>query len=492
MTELSCEVLVVGAGPTGLMLANWLTRLGVRVLVVDGKDGPTRESRALVVQARSLEIYDQLGIGDEVLDAAHRAEGLSPGSGARVFGRVPLGPLGKGVTPYPFLEVLEQSRNEEILYDNLRKLGGDVVWETPVTAMTQVEEGIEAKVGNHTVRARFCVGCDGSNSAVRRARRIAFEGTTNAHRFYVLDAVAAAGLVTDSVNVRPGGREFLLAFPMSGRGNWRLIGLIRDEDGDGTLDEEDVRARLREIFAVTYAEARWFATYRVHHKVAAAFRDGPFFLAGDAGHVHSPVGAQGMNTGLQDAHNLAFKLADVLQGRRKDSWLDRYEAERRPVAKTLVATTDRLFQAITDDRRTVRALRTALIPVLAPIATRVLPRTSGGSRLFQYVSQVRIHYPIGPDARTPDGKRDPVVGRRLPWAGGNFGVLRTADWQIHGYGGVEGTEAPDLGLPVHIFPAAPTTYLKSGFFYLIRPDGFVAARAEPADAEVKFRHAMAV
>ncbi|AEV82193.1 monooxygenase [Actinoplanes sp. SE50] len=492
MTELSCEVLVVGAGPTGLMLANWLTRLGVQVLVVDGKDGPTRESRALVVQARSLEIYDQLGIGDQILDAANRAEAISPGSGSRVFGRVPLGALGRGTTPYPFLEVLEQSRNEEILYDHLRKLGGDVIWETPVTAVTQVERGLEAKVGNHTVQARFCVGCDGANSAVRKARRIAFEGSTNAHRFYVLDAAAAAGLVGGAVNVRPGGRDFLLAFPMPGRDNWRLIGIVRDVDGDSALDEDDVRGRLRELFAVTYTEARWFATYRVHHRVAAAFRDGPFLLAGDAGHVHSPIGAQGMNTGLQDAHNLAFKLADVLRGRRRDTWLDRYEAERRPVAKTLVATTDRLFQAITSQRTLSRVVRTAMIPLIAPMAARALPRTSGGSRLFQYVSQTRIHYPIGPQARTPDGKRDPVVGRRLPWTGANFAVLRTADWQIHGYGGVEGTEAPDLGLPVHVFPAAPATPLQPGLFYLVRPDGFVAGRATPAEAEVTFRHALAV
>src|SRR5262245_4424747 len=119
MTEVSCEVLVVGAGPTGLMLANWLTRLGVQVLVVDGKDGPTTESRGVGGKARSLEIYDQLGIGDQVVDAARRAGAVSPGTGARVFGRVPLGDFGRGTTPYPFLEVLEQSRNEEILYDHL-------------------------------------------------------------------------------------------------------------------------------------------------------------------------------------------------------------------------------------------------------------------------------------------------------------------------------------------------------------------------------------
>ncbi|WP_045745183.1 FAD-dependent monooxygenase [Actinoplanes rectilineatus] len=489
MAELTCEVLVVGAGPTGLMLANWLTRLGVRVIVADGKAGPTAESRALVVQARSLEIYDQLGIGDQVLEAAHRAEAIAPGFGARTFGRVPLGRIGAGVTPYPFIEVLEQSRNEEILYDNLRKLGGEVAWESPVTAAVQIEDGVEAKVGNDTVRARFCVGCDGSNSLVRRSRRIDFEGITNPHRFFVLDAVAARGLVRDAVNVRPGGDDFLLGFPMRA-GGWRLIGLVRDADGDGELDEEDARTRMRQEYGVTYEQSRWFATYRVHHRVAAAFRDGPFLLAGDAAHVHSPVGGQGMNTGLQDAHNLAFKLADVVRGRRRDSWLDRYEAERRPVARTLVATTDRLFGAITSQRTAPRLARRAVVPLVAPVMVRLLPRFRGGSRLFQYVSQVRVHYRMDP-RQSPTAERDPVVGRRLPWAGGNFTVLRAAEWQIHSYGAPTAADAPDLGLPVHVFPAATGTTLRAGRFYLIRPDGFVAAQADPVEAERVFRQAMA-
>jgi 2-polyprenyl-6-methoxyphenol hydroxylase-like FAD-dependent oxidoreductase len=490
MAELTCEVLVVGAGPTGLMLANWLTRLGVQVMVADGKDGPTAESRALVVQARSLEIYDQLGIGDEVLEAAHRAEALAPGFGARAFGRIPLGRLGARLTPYPFIEVLEQSRNEEILYDNLRKLGGDVFWESPVTAVVQTDDGVEAKVGNHTVRARFCVGCDGANSVVRRARRIDFEGVTNPHRFFVLDAAGTHGLVPDAVNVRPERTDFLLGFPMRGDGNWRLIGLVRDTDGDGDLDEEDARERMLRTYGVTYDRSRWFATYRVHHRVAAAFRDGPFFLAGDAAHVHSPVGGQGMNTGLQDAHNLAFKLADVLRGARRDGWLDRYEAERRPVARKLVATTDRLFGLITSSRLPIRVLRRVAIPLIAPIAVRLLPGSSGGSRLFQYVSQIRIHYRLDPDAR-PASPRDPVIGRRLPWSGGNYAALRAACWQIHGYGDVAAADAPDLGIPVHVFPAAPATTLKSGLFYLVRPDGFVAASAGAVEAGTLFRHVMA-
>jgi 2-polyprenyl-6-methoxyphenol hydroxylase-like FAD-dependent oxidoreductase len=482
--ELSCDVLVVGAGPTGLMLANWLVKLGVRVVVVDGKQGPTRESRALVLQARSVEVYDQLGIGDTVLKAAHRAVALAPGFGSRVFGRIPLGKLGEGVTPHPWIEVLEQSRNEEILYANLQALGGSVRWGQSVSSLALTGGTVEAVVGDTTVTARFCVGADGSNSVVRKARGIAFEGVTNPHTFYVIDATAVGGLVEGAINVRPGKDDFVLGFPMNGRGNWRLIGLARDDDGDGKLAEDDARARMRRDFAVTYGDSRWFATYKVHHRVAAAFRDGPFFLAGDAAHVHSPVGGQGMNTGLQDAHNLAFKLADVVHGRAGDAWLDRYEAERRPVAKTLVATTDRLFGFITSQKTSLRVLRRAIVPLLAPIGVRAVPRTAGGSRLFGYVSQIRIRYHL-----TSDGERDAVVGRRLAWAGDNYEALRSLQWQIHGYGEIDESQVPDLGLPVHLFKPAPQTPLRPGLLYLVRPDGFVAAEAEPQQAAEVFRSA---
>jgi 2-polyprenyl-6-methoxyphenol hydroxylase-like FAD-dependent oxidoreductase len=478
-----CDVLVVGAGPTGLMLANWLVKLGVDVIVADGKDGPTIQSRALVLQARSVEIYDQLGVSDQVLRAANRAVALAPGFGPRVFGRIPLGPAGEGVTPYPWIEVLEQSRNEEILYANLRALGGDVRWGAAVSDVTGTADGVTATVGGEAVSARFCVGADGANSVVRQARDIAFDGITNKHLFYVIDAAAAAGLVEGAINVRPGGEDFLLAFPMHGRGNWRLIGLARDSDGDGQVSEAEARQRIRDGFAVTYGDARWYATYRVHHRVAARFRDGPFFLAGDAAHVHSPVGGQGMNTGLQDAHNLAFKLADVIQGRASDAWLDRYEAERRPVARTLVATTDRLFGFVTSQRLALRALRRAVVPLAAPVGVRVLPRSGGAARFFQYVAQIRIHYWMGPRGR----RRGEVVGRRLPWAGGNYEVLRSLQWQIHGYGA---SSAPDIGLPVHLFPAAPDTALRPDLLYLVRPDGFVSAAATPAEAPDVFRRAL--
>ncbi|MFI5936929.1 FAD-dependent monooxygenase [Actinoplanes sp. NPDC051494] len=483
--DLDCDVLVAGAGPTGLMLANWLLKLGVRVVIADGKPGPSRESRALVVQARSIEIYDQLGLADQVLGQAHRAGALAPGFGPRSFGKVPLGPLGEGLTPYPWIEVLEQSRNEQILHDNLRALGGSVRWGEQVSAVTPIPGGLTAAVGETTVSARYCVGADGANSIIRRSRDIAFDGVTNPHLFYVIDATGVDGLVGDAINVRPGGQDFLIGFPMSGDGNWRLIGVVHGAlaGSAGAVAENEARDRIQRHFAVSYAESRWFATYRVHHRVAASFRDGPFFLAGDAAHVHSPVGGQGMNTGLQDAHNLAGKLADVIHGRAGDGWLDRYEAERRPVARTLVATTDRLFGLITSERRTAQILRRALVPLIAPLGARALPGSSAGSRLFQYVSQIRIRYPM-----LPAEPRDPVIGRRLPWTGDNFAALRSADWQIHTYG--PAAPPPDLGLPVFAFPAAPGTTLRPDTLYLIRPDGFVAAAATPPDAAETFRQAL--
>jgi 2-polyprenyl-6-methoxyphenol hydroxylase-like FAD-dependent oxidoreductase len=440
-----------------------------------------------------MEVYDQLGLGETVSAAAHRATALAVGFGSEAFGRIPTGPIGEGVTPYPWIEVLEQSHNEQILYANLQKLGGSVRWGQAVTELAPADGGVRATVGDDTVRARFCVGADGANSVVRKARDIPFEGVTNPHRFYVIDATAVGGLVAGAINVRPGGDDFLIAFPMAGAHNWRLIGVARDSDGDGEVAEADARARMRSGFAVTYGDSRWYATYKVHHRVAARFRDGPFLLAGDAAHVHSPVGGQGMNTGLQDAHNLAFKLADVVHGRAGDAWLDRYEAERRPVAQMLVATTDRMFGFITSQRATLRVLRRLVVPLLAPIGVRVLPSSGGGARFFQYVSQIRIHYWMSPDAKEQaGGHRDAVVGRRLPWTGDNFDVLKELQWQIHAYGGVAASDVPELGMPVHVFAAAPQTPLEPGTLYLIRPDGFVAAAAEPAAAVEVFRRALPV
>lgn len=500
------DVLIVGAGPSGLMLAVCLAKLGVAAIIVDGKDGPTRESRALAVQARSMELYDQLGLVDRVLAERSSATVVVPGAGRghRPFGRIELRAFGAGVTPYREITVFEQSRNERLLVDALGELGRGVRWrhrlerlELAAAGRVAPDEGggiskpprrLEAPVtatlagpaGAVTVRARFCVGADGAHSVVRGTLGIPFEGVTNAHSFFVADASGATGLVDGAINVRITAEQFLLAFPMGSR-RARLLGVMHDRDRDehGELPEPLVREMLEREFDVRYAASDWFTTYRLHHRLAARFREGPCFLVGDAAHIHSPVGAQGMNTGLQEAHNLACALADVLIDGMPDRRLDRYEAERRPVGQVLVATTDRAFGVVTSATPLARFVRGRIVPLLGPIAVRLLPRLIGGRRVFGYLSQTRIRYRV-PDAA--GGRGDHAIGVRLPWTGGNFTALRSMRWQVHGYGVPDRAVrriAAELDVEAHVFPRHTTgprrRRLRADRVYLVRRDGFVVA-----------------
>lgn len=497
--SLETDVVIVGAGPTGLMLANCLARLGIGAVVLDSKSEPTRESRALVLQARTMEIFDQLGLIDRVLDEATIAGSIRPGFEKTAFGKITFSTLGSTVTPYPQLYVLEQSKNERILVDGLRDLGREVLWGHAFDAIeARADGGIRVSSRTAageavTIDARYCVGTDGSGSAVRESRGIPFEGRTNEHTFYVLDAVGVRGIDLESINGRFGQRHFLLTFPMGSGDHERLIGVVRNPTGAAVL-EPAVRDTLEQVFAVSYDRSLWFSTYRVHHRVARHFRDGAVFLAGDAAHVHSPVGAQGMNTGLQDAHNLACKLADVIAGRAPTTYLDRYEAERRPVALRLVSTTDTVFGVVTSERRRARLFRRWVARFIAPVAASFVPKLAGAPRIFEYLSQTRIHYWMSPRAkRDAHGHRGTVVGRRLPWNGDNFESLRAMTWQVHAYGMPSdvtvGLDA-SLGLPVTAFANIRNRKLDSERLYLVRPDGFVAAAAAPRDAARVFAEAL--
>ncbi len=489
------------------MAAVCLARLGVDVIIVDGKSEPTRESRALALHARSMEIYDQLGLVDRVLDECDRAPQIVPGYRTRTFRPVSFAGFGSTITPYPGIYVLEQSRNERILVDAFRDFGREVRWRHELREL-RIDEGsdhpVEATLATPgppgalpgetetpiTIRARWCIGADGSSSRVRDLLGIDFEGSTNPLRFYVVDALDVHGLVEGGMNSRVSRDDFVLAFPMGSPGHHRILGIV-----DGSVPERDledqVRARLRTEFAIRYERSGWFASYRVHHRLSARFRDGPVFLVGDAAHVHSPVGAQGMNTGLQDAHNLACKLGDVIHGGAAPSLLDRYEAERRPVARRLVRTTDAAFARITSLAWFARFLRDRIVPLVAPLAVRFGPRLVGTERIFGYLAQLRIHYWASSLERSQrHGRRDRVIGRRLSWSGDNFAALRSMTWQVHGYGApADAVEeaAGALGFEAHAFGPDVHRRLKASRLYLVRPDGFVAAAAPIATAADRFR-----
>jgi 2-polyprenyl-6-methoxyphenol hydroxylase-like FAD-dependent oxidoreductase len=481
------RVLIVGAGPTGLVLALWLSRVGVPFRLIDRNAGPGQASRAMAVQARTLEFYRQLGFADAAIAAGFRLDRLHLRNAAGEIAIVRLGEVGRGESPYPFALSLPQDDHERLLGDQLRAAGHAVEWDTELTAFTQDAAGIRATLRkNGTDEAwagQYLCGCDGAHSTVRQGLGIGFPGGTYDQLFYVCDAEAEGPWSDRDINAHIAERTFCLAFPVRRAGMFRFIGQVPAElRGRDDLSFDDLKAGVEQVTGTRVTHVNWFSTYRVHHRVADHFRRGRAFLAGDAGHVHSPAGGQGMNTGIGDAVNLAWKLAAVLGGRASDAILDSYQAERLPFARSLVATTDRVFDAVVGRSVLAKLVRTVFAPYVLPFA---LGFSAVRRAQFRLVSQTRIAYRESPFS---DGAAGRVhAGDRLPWAEelDNFAPLASLDWQVHVYGtaaaDVRGVAA-SAGMPVHEWPCSDVARhagLERDALYLVRPDGYIGL-ARPA------------
>src|SRR5499427_8296577 len=414
------DVLIVGAGPTGLMLANQLARRGVRVLVIDRHAGPSLQTRALGVQARTMEIYAKLGIADRALELGKRGTGANLWAQGRKMARVPLGEAGQKATPFPFILILGQDDNERIMGDKLRDLGLSVQWNTELVGLQQEPDRVAITLKlpdgtNSNMRAAWVAGCDGAHSSVREMSGITFPGAPYEHVFFVADVEMTGSMVPDEVNVYLWREGFHLLFPMRGQNHWRIVGILpptlRARD-DVTF--ETVIPSLRNEAGLSFKACSWFSTYRIHHRSASRFRDRRCFLLGDAAHIHSPVGAQGMNTGLQDAYNLAWKLALVVQGRADAALLDSYETERVPVAQRLLDTTDAGFRLVVSDNPLAGIFRTQ---VLARIMAFAMRRKPVQRYAFRVVSQIGIRYRKSALSRSLEGLPEsaPRGGDRFPW-----------------------------------------------------------------------------
>ncbi len=419
---MNTDVLVVGAGPTGLMLAVQLLRNGTRPIIIEKNAGPARETRALGVHARTLEIYQHLGIAETAIALGHRAQGAHMWVNGRHAARVPLGDIGQGVSPYPFVLILGQDDNEKLLGEVLNSLGEQVRWGHELIALRQGANSVECDVRRpdgsiEMIEARYVVGCDGARSAVRTLNNIEFVGAPYEHVFFVADVVATGGMAAGELNVYLWKDGFHLYFPMRGDNHWRLVGILppalRGRD-DLTFEEVIPSIRKEAGAAVRFESCSWFSTYRIHHRRAERFRSGHCFLSGDAAHIHSPVGAQGMNTGLQDAYNLAWKLARVCQGKASDGLLDTYAAEREPVANRLLSSTDRAFNVIVSDDRIAGILRTELAPKLLALGMRM---EWVRQLAFRTISQTGIEYRRSPLSVNEPGLSvdGPRAGDRFPW-----------------------------------------------------------------------------
>ncbi len=334
--------------------------------------------------------------------------------------------------------------------------------------------------------AAYLCGCDGAHSRVRRGLGLDFPGGTYEQLFYVADAKTAGGLKEDMfANLAAGG--LALMFPVRSSGMQRLIGVVPEDLRDlPNLDFEDIRPSAEKLLGVRVEKVNWFSAYRVHHRVAARFRVGRAFIAGDAGHVHSPAGGQGMNTGIGDAVNLSWKLADAIRGRADPSILDTYESERIAFARKLVDTTDRVFRGMVDRGLAGRFLRTWLVPHLVPLLAGF---PAARRAFFGTVSQVRISYR---GSALSEGRAGNVAGGdRLPWVetaeGSNFAPLAGLDWRLQVHGAASPAlrgAAVALGLPLDAFAwsgKADRAGLARDAAYLLRPDGHVALASPDGD-----------
>jgi 2-polyprenyl-6-methoxyphenol hydroxylase-like FAD-dependent oxidoreductase len=508
------DVLIVGAGPTGLMLANQLARRGVNATIIDRHAGPSVQTRALGVHARTLEIYAHLGIAEQALALGKRAAAMNMWTEGRHRARVPLGDIGRDLSPYPFILILGQDDNERLLGDALRQQGRGIHWNTELIDLEQQAEDVRitlrlADRSMQEIRARWVAGCDGAHSAVRHLNRIEFPGAPYEHVFFVADTTATGPMTPDELNIYLWRDEFHLFFPMRGPNHWRVVGIVPTELRERahlTLADVETSVRRHAGAALRFNECRWFSTYRIHHRRAERFRDRRCFLLGDAAHIHSPVGAQGMNTGLQDAYNLAWKLALVVAGRAEDALLDTYQAERLPLAQRLLHTTDRAFSLIVSNRWFGRLLRTRLLARLLSVAMRI---DRIRKLAFLTVSQIGIHYRTSALSQTLAGLpvRAPRAGDRFPWlrlslavgtpAADFFARLDDTRFNLLVIGQSVGTTLDDLVCTHTVMADAANrrelarAHIPCPSFYLLRPDGHIGLAGAQLDA-VALRRYMAL
>jgi 2-polyprenyl-6-methoxyphenol hydroxylase-like FAD-dependent oxidoreductase len=419
---INTDVLIVGAGPTGLSLACQLVRYGINFVIIEKKAGVTTHSKAIGVQARTLEIYEQLGVSKQAIALGQIAGKIRIIANGKVRGQVDLSDMGQDLSPYPYLFVLEQSKNEQLLYDYLQNHQQQVQWQTEIEQFTQDKMGVTAQVKTYsgeseTIIAKYLVGCDGARSPVRHALGLSFEGSTLERLYYVVDAQIDWEFGADAGYGCISRDSLTFFFPMAGEKRYRIVGTF-PEGFDQNIEEilyETIEQRIQEDtkLALDISNVKWFSVYKVNTRAVNQFSIGRCFVAGDAAHVHSPAGGQGMNTGIQDAYNLAWKLAFVIKGYASAKLLETYNEERLPNAQRLLETTDRAFNILVGSNWFYSFMRMKILPL---VAKYTIGRDLVGRNIFSSISQIRINYRHSSLSQHGDDRQFKVkAGDRMPY-----------------------------------------------------------------------------
>jgi 2-polyprenyl-6-methoxyphenol hydroxylase-like FAD-dependent oxidoreductase len=492
------DVIIVGAGPTGLMAANQLARHGIDFIIIDSKSGPTIQSRAILVTSRSLEIYQQMGISDSAVEGGAKINSFNIYSEGKHKVEVKIGEIGKGMTDFHFLLGFEQSKNEELLYANLKKQSKEVNWNTEFISLEQGPNGVKvnARKDNENLifSGKYIIACDGARSPIRHQLKFRFDGGTYENKFFVADVVMDWDLTYDKLIVSPGDKNLCAFFPLKGERCYRVLGTLPKEyfnKEDITFD--DLQKVILETWArkVHFEKVNWFSVYKLHHRCVNRFDAGRVFLAGDAAHIHSPAGGQGMNTGLQDAYNITWKLSMVIKGTAKEELLETYNEERLPFAQWLMKFTDRGFTMMTSSNPMIRFMRKH---IGLNIIGSVMQMNSLRPIIFRTVSQTWYSY----NRKSLSAKEQSIqklkfkTGDRLPFIGDkyyeafsspSFHLIHISD---------QNKSNSDLG---NLFPFPVKTIennisqwksfgVNSELYILVRPDNYIALICDQLNEEI--------
>ena len=434
-------------------------------------------------------------MADEIVSAGTIAGGLQLWHNTSKAGFMNQAAGAEGQSKYPYVLSLPQDKHEEILQRTLNERGGHVDRGVEVVGLVQKVDDAPVEVTlrkvnggqEETFLASYVAGCDGAHSAVRTATGIKMEGGTYAKRFFVTDVQVSEIALTDkNMNMCLSNKDFCMALPLGGDGNCRLVGFVPDHlEHAEHIEFDDVLPAIKRNAPMTITRCNWFSNYRVHHKAAEHFRKGSVFLCGDAAHLHSPVGGQGMNTGLGDVTNFAWKLAAVFKGKAPPAILDTYEHERISFANLLVNTTDYAFTVLTGEGLLSRFIRNWFLPSILPVIVNTFDLTH---MMFKRVSQTKLEYRNSPMSQDYGIASDAVqAGDRLPWvqfadSDDNFAPLNHTTWQAHVYGEITDVVKDVLqknNIPLILYPwsaEAEKVTLAADVLYLLRPDGHIGLR----------------
>jgi 2-polyprenyl-6-methoxyphenol hydroxylase-like FAD-dependent oxidoreductase len=493
--QADCQVLIVGAGPTGLMLAAQLLARGVATRIIDKGDGVILQSRAINVHACTLEILDQMGLAERFIDRGQAVRRLRFYSSGRSLLSLDLALNG---SRYGYMLDIPQDCTERLLRARVSELGGEVEQGMELEGLDDKPGRVSAQVRDRAgqasqIMAEYVVGCDGAHSRVRHELGLDFAGHPYPQDWLIADVRLDWDRREDEIHAffRPDPAP-LICFPMTGH-RWRLVVPFagqRDRKPPTLAEIQDlVDERAPE--QATVSDPTWLANFHTHRRSTSVYRRGRVLLAGDAVHIHSPAGGQGMNIGMTDAHNLGWKLALVAQGRSPEWLLDTYGEEREPVAAGVLGLTHALVRLGTLSHPAKRAVRDAVVPLLSrvPAVQRRAARRYCQTHVAYPVSRLtqpdRYRGGVRPGDRAPD--IDVLVGDHRARLHGVLRsgrhVLVTPRADLAGAAAAASALGPQDAVDVVTsdFEAAPGSGGRDGLVFLVRPDGYVAARGRPGD-----------